>query len=58
MKRRLNIIKKINLNDKKKVENQFIEKNFFKDSDFKKLSVDHLKNIIEARIIDMIDYIF
>ncbi len=53
-----NIIKKINLNDKKKVENQFIEKNFFIESDFKKLSVDHLKNIIEARIIDMIDYIF
>ena len=53
-----NIIKKINLNNKKKVENQFIEKNFFIESDFKKLSVDHLKNIIEARIIDMIDYIF
>ena len=53
-----NIIKKINLNDKKKLENQFIEKNFFIESDFKKLSVDHLKNIIEARIIDMIDYIF
>tara|TARA_A100001011_G_scaffold386546_1_gene462602 strand:- start:11038 stop:12228 length:1191 start_codon:yes stop_codon:yes gene_type:complete len=53
-----NIIKKINLNDKKKVENQFIDKNFFTESDFKKLSVDHLKNIIEARIIDMLDYIF
>tara|TARA_S200000501_G_scaffold360183_1_gene386954 strand:+ start:5956 stop:7143 length:1188 start_codon:yes stop_codon:yes gene_type:complete len=36
----------------------YIDKNLFKESKFKKLSIKHVKDIINARIIEMLDYLF
>ena len=35
-----------------------IDRNFFIDSDYKKLSLNHFKEIINARIKEMLDYMF
>ena len=51
------IIKKLDLTNDKDRENKYIEKNFT-ESEFKKLSINHLNNIIKARTNEMLDYIF
>tara|TARA_B100000029_G_scaffold469148_1_gene506789 strand:- start:6076 stop:7266 length:1191 start_codon:yes stop_codon:yes gene_type:complete len=52
------IIKKLDLTNDKDRENKYIEKKFFTESEFKKLSINHLNNIIKARTNEMLDYIF
>ena len=44
-----------NLSDNK---TGFIDRKFFKNSDFKKLSVNHFKDIINARAKEILDYTF
>ena len=44
-----------NLSDNK---TGFIDRKFFKNSDFKKLSINHLKDIINARAKEILDYTF
>ena len=48
------------LNFEKKFENdqQYIDRKFFKESEFTKLSLSHIKNIIDARIQEMMNYLF
>ena len=52
------IIKGINLIKKTEVGMKHIDKKFFTDSEFKKLSINHLKDIINSRINEMVNYIF
>ena len=51
------IIKKIDFANKIDVKD-YIDKNLFRESKFKKLSIKHVKEIINARIIEMLDYLF
>ena len=51
------IIKKIDFAGKIDRKN-YIDKNLFQESEFKKLSIKHVKEIINARIIEMLDYLF
>ena len=53
-----NIIKKFDLTKSGKEESKYIEKNFFTESEFKKLSTGHLNDIIKARANEMLDYVF
>ena len=39
-------------------EKRYIDKSFFIESKFKKLTIQHVKEIINARIIEMLDYLF
>ena len=39
-------------------EKRYIDKSFFIESKFKKLRIQHVKEIINARIIEMLDYLF
>ena len=39
-------------------QKRYIDKSFFKESKFKKLTIQHVKEIINARIIEMLDYLF
>jgi len=52
------IISEINFN--KKIENKakYIDKKFFDESHFTKLSMSHFREIIDARIQEMINYLF
>ncbi len=52
------IIEEFNFLDNTKNNSSFIEKKFFKDSKFTKLSVKHLREIMNARINEITDYIF
>ena len=52
------ILCEINFDKKKEKETKYIEKKFFKDTQFTKLSVSHFKNIIDSRIEEMINYLF
>ena len=52
------IIEEFNFLDDTKNNSSFIEKKFFKDSKFTKLSVKHLREIMNARINEITDYIF
>ena len=52
------IINSLNLNDLQKNKNKYIDQKFFTVSDYKKLSIEHFQNIIDARIKEIIDYTF
>ena len=52
------IIEEFDFLDDSKNNSAFIQKKFFKDSKFIKLSVKHLKDIMNARIDEITDYIF
>jgi len=52
------IIKELNLDKKIEQENKYIDKKFFTESQFKKLSINHLRDIINARINEMVNYVF
>ena len=52
------IINSLNLNDLQKNKNKYIDHKFFTVSDYKKLSIEHFQNIIDARIKEIIDYTF
>ena len=51
------IIKKSNLNNKQNIEHKYVEKNLFVESEFKKISIKFLNNIIQSRINEMLNYI-
>tara|TARA_A100001015_G_C14978723_1_gene708470 strand:+ start:29 stop:1216 length:1188 start_codon:yes stop_codon:yes gene_type:complete len=51
------IIKKVDFNNTTN-RNEHIDKKLFKESKFKKLSFLHIKEIIGARVIEMLDYLF
>ncbi len=52
------IINKLDLKNLENEKNKYIEKDLFTESEFKKLSINHLNNIVTARINEMLDYIF
>jgi cell division ATPase FtsA len=52
------IFNELNFNNLQKERVKYLDKKFFIKSDFMKLSVNHLKSIIDARIEEMINYIF
>ena len=52
------IFNELNFNNLQKERVKYLDKKFFIKSDFTKLSVNHLKSIIDARIEEMINYIF
>ena len=41
-----------------KLDKKYIDKSFFVESKFKKLTIQHVKEIINARVIEMSDYLF
>ena len=53
-----NVIKELNLSVNKLQKNNYIDKKFFRDSKFTKLSTNHLKEIINARINEMVNYVY
>jgi len=52
------IIRTLDLTNSKSVKNKHVEKIFFTESEFKKISINHLNDIIEARIKEILDYTF
>ena len=52
------IFNELNFNNLQKERVKYLDKKFFIKSDFTKLSVNNLKSIIDARIEEMINYIF
>ena len=52
------IIKELNLDKETERENKYIDKKFFTESQFKKLSINHLRDIVNARINEMVNYVF
>lgn len=52
------IMNKLDLTNVENEKNKYVEKDLFTESEFKKLSINHLNNIITARIKEMLDYIF
>ena len=52
------IINKLDLKNLENQKNKYVEKNLFTETEFKKLSISHLRNIINARVKEMLDYIF
>ena len=52
------IIDGFNFDNLQENKDKYIGKKFFTKSDFKKLSIEHIHNIIEARIKEIIDYTF
>ena len=52
------IFNELNFNNLQKERVKYLDKKFFIKSDFTKLSVNHLRNIIDSRIEEMINYIF
>ncbi len=52
-----NIFKNLSFNKFTNINN-FIEKDFFKGNDYKKISLEHLNNIVSARIEELLDIIF
>ena len=51
------IIKKSNLNNSQSNKNKYVDKNLFTESEFKKLSTNHLNSIVKSRINEMLNYI-
>ena len=51
------IIKKIDFKNTTNNKN-YIDQNLFKESKFKKLSIQHIKEIINARVIEILDHLF
>ncbi len=52
------IISEINFNGKIENNSKYIDSKFFKESNFTKLRVSHLEDIIESRINEMMNYLF
>ncbi len=52
------IIKGLNFDNLQENKDKYIDKKFFTKSDFKKLSIEHINNIIDARVKEIIDYTF
>ena len=52
------ILKDINLNKKNENKMKYIDKKFFQDSQFIKLSFAHLREIIDSRVQEMMNYLF
>ncbi len=52
------IINEINFNKKDENKTKYIDKKFFYESKFTKLSVSHFRDIIDSRIQEMINYLF
>ena len=53
-----NILRKLNFDDFHNKGNNYIDKNLFTKTQFKKVSINQLKNIILARVHEMSDYLF
>ena len=51
------IIKKIDFKNTTNNKN-YIDQNLFKESKFKKLSIQHIKEIINARVVEILDLLF
>ena len=51
------IIKKIDFKNSTNNKN-YIDQNLFKESKFKKLSIQHIKEIINARVVEILDLLF
>ena len=51
-------ISEINFNGKIENNSKYIDSKFFKESNFTKLRVSHLEDIIESRINEMMNYLF
>ena len=51
------IIKKIDFKNTTNNKN-YIDQNLFKESKFKKLSIQHIKEIINARVVEILDHLF
>tara|TARA_Y100001970_G_scaffold239675_1_gene301841 strand:- start:13609 stop:14802 length:1194 start_codon:yes stop_codon:yes gene_type:complete len=51
------IIKKSNLSIKQNKDNKYVEKELFTESEFKKISINHLNDIVHSRINEMLNYI-
>tara|TARA_Y100001970_G_scaffold230764_1_gene286656 strand:+ start:4866 stop:6056 length:1191 start_codon:yes stop_codon:yes gene_type:complete len=52
------IMKELDFINIEKNKDKYIEKNLFTESEFKKLSKNHLNDIVKARTKEMLDYIF
>tara|TARA_B100000586_G_scaffold246990_1_gene203425 strand:- start:158 stop:1345 length:1188 start_codon:yes stop_codon:yes gene_type:complete len=52
------IINSFNFDNLQENKDKYIDKKFFIKSDFKKLSIEHIQNIIDARVKEIIDYTF
>ena len=52
------IVKKLDLTENISNQNKYIEKSLFTETEFKKLSVNHIKSIVQARVDEMLDYIY
>tara|TARA_Y100001970_G_scaffold290270_1_gene423294 strand:+ start:985 stop:2175 length:1191 start_codon:yes stop_codon:yes gene_type:complete len=52
------IINKLDFRNIEDIKNKYIEKDMFTESEFKKLSINHLNNIVTARVEEMSNYIF
>ena len=52
------IVNDLNFDNLDKNKDKYIDKKFFTESDFKKLSIEHIRNIIDARIKEIMDYTF
>ena len=46
------------MNNVKSEKINFLEKKFFTESEFKRLSINHIKDIIDARVNEMMNYVF
>ena len=53
-----NLFSELNLNDPSLNKETYLDKKYFKGELFRKISISHIKNIIEARIIEIIDIIY
>ncbi len=54
----MNILNEINFNKKIESINKHIDRKFFKESHYAKLSLQHFRKIIESRIEEMMNYLF
>ncbi len=54
----VSIIEELDFFENSRNNSNYLEKKFFTESEFTKLSVKHLRDIINARIHEMTDYIF
>ncbi len=52
------IISDLNFNNVDENKSKYLDKKFFTKSDFKKLTVEHIKDIIDARIEEIVNYTF
>ena len=52
------ILKSLDFNQIKSKNNKYLDKKFFTKSEFTKLSITHIQEIINSRIEEMINYIF